>query len=157
MATSVFLGSGMMRASRKTLTNDQVLAIGDTPIQVADAPGTNRMIVPVQAVMVKYQPTLNSYADGDTLYLTYTQAFDDDGTGFTLAASSLLGGGPATAYRASPFIQNFTGILNAGAENFVNQGLWLYGDANFTGGDPTTTVTISVLYAVLDVTTGQFE
>ncbi len=141
-----------------TLTNAQVLAIGDAPVQIADAPGANRMIVPVSAMMIKDQASATDYAGGGTLYLVYTEAFNDDGTGFTLDASSIIsGGGLGGENVSSPFINNATGIINTGAENFVDQGLWVFGDANFTGGFATTTVTIVVAYGVLNIATGLFE
>ncbi len=151
-----------MLQATTTLTNAQIIALQTTPIALVAAPGANKLAVPVYCNIVQHFPV--------TPYSTVDAAASlSVSVGDVIASSSVdISGsfGSTTPYLAMVPITSaydVEGFLYIGPNdqaNLLNKAIYLscYNNSvNFTGGAAANTLGVSLVYMVLNVTTGLFE
>lgn len=157
-------GSQAIQSATVTLTDAQIKALPSTPFTLVAAPGSGKLILPVDAVMsldaqggaytnVTNQQMWLSYGSGgrtiSAIYDENTQgAFADDSAvhvllGFSNSQVTSLTG---TVYSTAWWSDDTGGIANAA----LTLGMF-NGGGDLTGGDPANSLKVTVLYAVVDL------
>lgn len=163
-------GASILHQEPVLLNNTQIKALPTTRIEVVAAPGANKILLPLSAVLVLTAGTGYGNINADD-YLTLSH---DDGnvdkmsycrneTALFTQLTSFLSGNrtlflvPSAAHDASA--SALCSFSNSTA-SLVNKNLVLSTsglEVDWTGGDPANTLRVSVSYMVLDVITGLFE
>lgn len=161
-------GSQPFQSAKVTLTNDQVLALVSTPVEVVAAPGAGKIVYPISAFMV-IKNAAAEYTNLDAqavLGLRVVSVNCDMCTPYDEAANGALGtaatpGGGSfvpfivPAVTASELSSPITGEWQAQASQIENEPLSLFGynasSGDFTGGDDANTLDVYVTYQIADV------
>lgn len=155
-----------MLSNTVILTNDQIKALPTTPFDVVPAPGADKTLVFFGALFRRSDTgfaytNVNADAYGgigygvDNVYVSAIVANDSGALEFSLTDllnSSLMETlWPLDARTPSWYNK----MNNQGADEYsVNQPLVFWcsnSDGDFTGGDPSNTLTITIFYAVVDL------
>jgi hypothetical protein len=156
---------GLVHQATVLLTDAQIKALPTTAVEIVAAPGANLLIVPPAAL-------------GSAGFISLSLDWSSDYTNVNAAAKIrvILGGGHHVDYAEDSFfrwgqdviylLETLGGGSVAGGygpnnpSNIVNQPVYFdvtnASDGNFTGGDASNTLRVSVSYLILDTTTGLF-
>ena len=159
------------RQATATLTDAQIKALPSTPVVVVPAPGMNRVLLaPVTQGSMQIVLYLDWYGDYTNIDATATWEcavgpfgpYARYGAGNKLA--SFLGWGAGGQANAVWLLSKNDSTVDGAALNNLSDvqnqpitlGMVNAALGNLTGGHAANTLTVSVLYSVLDVTTGRF-
>lgn len=158
MANSVFVGgNSILFQSSTTLTNAQIKALPDTPVELITAPGANKVLVLVSTV---------AYLDWTADYTGIDAAGSISvGTGmggflFNEGITNLLAfGGDSVAiflYSQTVVSDTTNGVFGFGPSDAINVPMMVsayngVGAAHFGGGNAANTLTLTTAYMVLDL------
>lgn len=140
------------------LNNDDILAIVDTPYPVLPAPGAGKMLLPL-FVIVTVDARAGAYTNiGESGAICFT------GTGSTHPQYAYWKEDPANSYpliaadQAEKITEVFglrstQGGLGDVSSGLEDKGFWIRfsNESNFTGGNAANTLSITVLYMVVDI------
>jgi len=152
----------LLRVATKTLTNDEVISLPTTSVEILAAPGANKIIIPIMTVL--HANWVADYggidagaiicirlANVDVMQLTETIA--------SSVSSLLTGGGPdgvsamlGPLYKvASSTVYGISGMYDSDIANKALN-IVISGNAlDLTGGDAGNTLKVIVYYMVMDV------
>lgn len=157
---------------RKTLilSDEEIKALPTTPVELIPAQGSGKIIVPVYVMIVTNGFETNPYdaPDGDSWIVIADGTHDlmylyvnDSGIPVTYLTYLLTGnyGDGAISFASLPNhnILDGWGVTPNTTQltGYANTALNIYADnasaGDFTGGDPSNTMTITILYAVIDL------
>lgn len=159
-----------MNTASVTLAHSQIQALPSSPVELIAAPGANKIILPVMATAYfHWSANYGNIAATAALTLAANNGYNL----LTALFNSFAGGVENLLNDDEDYFVVFNPLSdiapNIGnvvamwwyAPNFVNQNLTIEAynasAGNFTDGDSANTLTVSVLYVVLDTTTGAFE
>lgn len=125
-------GSAFLQAT-VTLSSDDLLTLGDTPITLVAAPGAGKVVVPF-AVYGAYSFGTTPYTDDEGEYIRYAGSDTPIGD----LVNELFAAGSNNAIGRIP-----NGAVSVDRAEAVNKALVVASDANLTDGDGTFAVTVS--------------
>lgn len=146
-------GDVLIKQARRVLTDEQIKALPSTPIDIVPSPGANRILVPVTVLVVVSKVAIYTNVDaGASLYMGYessgaatTGPGNTDGH-FVFDTDTI----PLLVPQPIDF-----GVTSDALSNYTDLALTLIGfntgAGDFTGGDAANTLTVTVLYMVVDV------
>jgi len=156
-------GSSILHQATVALTNAQITALPTTAVEIVAAPGINRQLCPVSAVFAR-NFTSGNYTNTTGFCAGYL-LWHGDVQATTLAPASFFSTMGATPFIVSSASEvpdqagDFTGFLN-GVNAPINKALEIGAATNdglnFGGGNAANSMRVSVMYLVLNVTTGVF-
>jgi hypothetical protein len=143
---------------RKTvLTHAQLLAIQTTPVEIVPAPGADKTLVFHQALFTSKITTEYTLGTNSIGYIAYADGGD---AAYLVRSTQILGAAGNRNTLVPPICDVYDGIVTDytsaySTSTISNKGftVWMGNDENqdFTGGDPSNTLEITVFYSIVDL------
>ena len=157
----------MLHQATVTLTDAQIKALPTTPIEVVAAPGANKLLALIEAIL------LRKFAAGAYTNITDANLYLSDVDKSYIWTPATAGANASTVFGAAdkftiltPNAQGTSGgnLLATAYSGYalteaVNKAMYLATDvaSDFTGGHANNTLIVSVAYLVLNTSTGEYE
>jgi len=152
-------GRGFLHGATKNITSAQLKALGTVPAIIAPAQGPNLLAIPVQADLLYHFGTI-AYANLAATNEAHDLALTIGGIAVTHWMSSrltMLQLNDRATFMYPNDATDANGLPDTGSNFLPNESiqLWNWSGSNYTNGNGT--LTISILYKILNVLTGQYK
>jgi hypothetical protein len=165
--SAAVVSPGITHQATVSLTNAQLKALNTTPIVIVAAPGSGKAIIPLSAMAVLTWVANYTAIDPSAVFAithdgilpsTLAPAYETPDSNVTNLLANGSGGvsvfGPVALTSAALTPQP---ELNMGLSNLAVLVQLFNNGADLTGGDAGNALVVSVLYLILNLTTGVFE